>query len=264
MNGLCPAWWLPRWWWNLSRLWREVYNNRTAGILPSERALFYFLFNCVWILRRLHHHRPLSSFSFMPILRLISMVLYNLILVSTTTCWFLLDGKIKFEFERNCRKPSDDRIPSNYIKKTYTTDFHEIFDGGGCCVGWEGGFLMATHHLAAALTLEKRKNKKAALFSLSLFTHWTVVGGHRLHHPPPSSATEAPPSRCALHWKKPEQVFLFCCVFLYISLSHFSFIFFFFFFPPLFPSSSSSFFYFSSKLAEKPSHSSTVKSDASQ
>jgi hypothetical protein len=98
MNGLCPAWWLPRWWWNLSRLWREVYNNRTAGILPSERALFYFLFNCVWILRRLHHHRPLSSFSFMPILRLISMVLYNLILVQLLPAGFSLMAKLNSNF----------------------------------------------------------------------------------------------------------------------------------------------------------------------
>ena len=93
-----------------------------------------------------------------------------------------------------------------------------------------------------------------------LHTGLMIEGGHRLHHPPPSSAKETPPIAVCAPLKEAGAGFFSVCV-VFLFFSH-SFFFHLFFYPP----SPFSFFFFSTFLVnseEKPSHSSTVKSDAS-
>lgn len=135
------------------------------------------------------------------------------------------------------------------------------------------GYFMATHHLAAALTLERAL---LLLFILSLslflcvcvyiFTHWTDDRGWAPPTPPTTFFRQGDPAHRRVRATERSRsrfffFFLLCVCVVFLFFSH-SFFFHLFFYPP----SPFSFFFFSTFLVnseEKPSHSSTVKSDAS-
>jgi hypothetical protein len=111
------------------------------------------------------------------------------------------------------------------------------------------GYFMATHHLAAALTLE---SSSALLFSLSIcvcvyiFTHWADDRGWAPLTPPTTFFRQGDPAHRrvrATERSRSRFFFCVCCIFIFLSLIFLSSFFLspFSFFVLLF-------FYFSSKL----------------
>lgn len=124
-------------------------------------------------------------------------------------------------------KPSDDRIPSNYIKKP-TRPISMKFSMGGLLCGVGGWLFNGDAPPSGGFNLGK--TKKAALFSLSLSIYTLDCGGWAPPTPPTTFFRHGGPAltvRAPLKEAGAGFFFSFLlCIFIYFSLSFFFHLFF--------------------------------------